>query len=89
VADPGRRLVEGVKQVGDVRGDVPRLVPRGVPVASEVCGDDAKAASEALLGQLAEAQPVAGDSMQADDERRVRVSPLVGVQPQSQSSLGV
>ena len=69
VADPVRGLVEGVEQVGYVGGDVPRLVPRRVPVPAKVGGDDVEPIGQPLLGQLPEAQAMAGDAMEADDER--------------------
>jgi hypothetical protein len=82
VADPVRRLVEGVEEIGHVGGDVPRLVPRRVAVAAQVDRNDVEPAREALLCELAEAEPVTGDAVKADDERRARISPFVGVQLQ-------
>jgi hypothetical protein len=58
----------------------PTARPTSSAVSAQVGGDDVEAAREPLLGELPEAQAVTGDAVQADDERRARVAPLVGVQ---------
>lgn len=48
---------------------------------AQVGRDDVEAGRPALLGEPAEALAVAGDAVQADERRRARVAPLVGVEP--------
>ena len=78
--DPRRGAFDGFEHVRDVRAEIPRLVPRRTAVSSEVERDHVEPAREPLLGQLSEAVPVSGDSVQADDWRGVRIAPLVGVE---------
>ena len=65
--------------------DVPRLVPGRVPMPAKVGGDDVEPIGQPLLGQLPEAQAMAGDAMEADDACAF-VAPLVRVQPHEPSS---
>jgi hypothetical protein len=57
-------------------------------VPAEVRRENAEAAGEPLLRELAEARAVTLDAVQADDGRRCRVAPLVDVEPGQRSSSG-
>ena len=81
LADPER--VRRLDEVGDVRLERPGWLPRRAAVPAQVGRDDAELHGPALLCEPAEPLAVAGDAVQADERRRVRVAPLVRVQSHS------
>jgi len=81
VADPVRGPVESLEHVGHVGGDVPWLFPGRVPVPAQVRRDHVEAVGQPLFRELAEAEPVPCDAVEADDERSLGIPPLVGIQP--------
>ena len=86
VPQPGCRLlhargIHGLEHVGEVGRNVPRRLVAGAAVAAQIRREHAEPAREPFLGKAPEPPPVGRDTVQADERRSVRVSPLVHVEP--------
>src|SRR5437868_3145198 len=81
VPDPQRALHAGrtdrLEHVGDMGRDAPGWLVARATVTAEVGREHAEVGPEALLGQAAEAAPVRGDAVPADERRSLGLAPFV------------